>query len=231
MRAPSSPQIVGVIFTGSDLRRAVQMRNPPDLFELRLDALFAKSEKGEATLGELRAPLIITARHPREGGSNNLSAQERRALFLRFLPCAAYVDIELRAAGPLRAILEEARAKSIRTILSFHDFHETPSPARLDKIAREAQSLGADLLKIATRTDTSTQLARLLDFFSSNRPEMKIAAMGIGRLGRAARRELFRRGSILNYVHLGRTGIAGQPSLREIRRWTREARVRVSDDR
>ena len=230
MTAPSSPQIVGVIFTRTDLRRATQMRNPPDLFELRLDALFAKSEKGKAALGDLRVPLIITARHPREGGSNHLSARERRALFLRFLPCAAYVDIELRAAGPLTAILKEARAKSIRTILSFHDLHETPSRARLDEIARAAQSLGADVLKIATRTDTRAQLARLLDFFRRKRPEIKIAAMGIGRLGKTARRELFRQGSILNYAHLGRNSIAGQPSLWDIRRWTREARANASDE-
>jgi 3-dehydroquinate dehydratase-1 len=221
MTAPPSPQIVGVILTRSDLRRAARLRNPPDLFEVRLDALFAKSEKGGAALGDLRVPLIITARHPREGGLNHLSARERRALFLQFLPYAAYVDIELRAAGPLTAVLVEARAKSIRTILSYHNFQETPSRTRLDEIAHAAQSLGADLLKIATRTDTPAQLTRLLDFFLRNRPEMKIAAMGIGTLGGTARRELFRQGSILNYVHLGRTGIAGQPSLREIRGWTR----------
>jgi 3-dehydroquinate dehydratase-1 len=230
MRAPSSPQIVGVIFTRTDLRRAAQMRNPPDLFELRLDALFAKSEKGKAAVENLGVPLIITARHPREGGLNHLSARERRALFLRFLPSAAYVDIELRAAAALKAILEGARAKSIRTILSFHDFQETPSRARLDEIARAAQSLGADVLKIATRTDTPMQLARLLDFFQRSRLKIKIAAMGIGRLGEIARRELFRQGSILNYAHLGRNGIAGQPSLREIRRWTREARANASGE-
>ena len=106
-----------------------------------------------------------------------------------------------------------------------------PAGSRLDEIARIARSLGADLLKIATRTDTRAQLARLLDFFQRERPEMKIAAMGMGRLGRAARRELFRQGSILNYVHLGRTGIAGQPSLRDIRRWTREAPASASDKR
>jgi 3-dehydroquinate dehydratase-1 len=231
MTPPSSPQIVGVIRTPAELRHAVRMRNPPDLFEVRLDTLFARSETTKATLGNLRAPVIITARHPREGGSNHLSLRERRALFLRFLPEAAYVDIELRAAGPLQAILKEARARNIRTILSFHDFHETPTGARLDEIARAARSLGADLLKIATRTDTREQLKRLLDFFLRNRPEIKIAAMGIGRLGRAARRELFRQGSILNYVHLGRTGIAGQPSLRDIRRWTREGRTSASDER
>lgn len=231
MTALSSPQIVGVILTRTDLRRAGQMRNPPDLFELRLDALFAKSEKGKEALRDLRRPLIITARHPREGGLNHLSARERRGLLLRFLPLAAYVDIELRAAGTLTAILEEARVKSIRTILSFHDFRETPSRAQLDEIARAAQSLGADVLKIATRTDTPMQMARLLDFFQRERLEMKIAAMGIGRLGETARCELLRQGSILNYAHLGPNGIAGQPSLPEIRRWMREADPKASDRR
>lgn len=218
MTAPSSPQIVGVIFTHTDLRRATRMRNPPDLFELRLDALFAKSEQGKAAIGDLRAPLIITARHPREGGANQLSARERRALFLRFLPNAAYVDIELRAAGTLTAILEEARAKRIRIILSFHDFHGTPSRARLDEIARTAQSLGADLLKIATRTDTRAQLTRLLGFFLRKRSEMRIAAMGVGRLGRIARIEFARHGSVLNYAHLGKPQTDGQLSIRQLRR-------------
>lgn len=218
MTKRSTPQIVGVIFTRIDLRRAVRMRNPPDLFELRLDALFARNEEVKAALGDLRAPLIITARHPREGGSNQLSAQKRRALLRRFLPHAAYVDIELRAAGTFAPILEEARAQSIRTIISFHDFDETPSRPRLDEIARTARLLGADLLKIATRTDTSAQLARLRDFFQRERVEMKIAAMGVGRLGRISRLEFARHGSALNYGHLGSPQAEGQLSIMQLRR-------------
>ena len=209
MTKPSTPQIVGVISSRTDLRRAIRMRNPPDLFELRLDALFARSEELKAAIGNLRAPLIITARHPREGGSNQLSAHKRRALLQRFLPHAAYVDIELRSAGAFAAILEEARAKSIRTIVSFHDFNETPRRPRLDEIARTARSLGADLLKIATRTDTPAQLTRL---------ETKIAVMGIGRLGRISRLEFAKCGSVLNYAHLGRPQTDGQLSITQLRR-------------
>lgn len=218
MTSPSTPQIVGVVFTRADLQRATRMRNPPDLFELRLDALFARNDELTAAIGKLRAPLIITARHPREGGSNGLSARARRALFRRFLPQAAYVDIELRSAGTFAAILAEARAKSIRTILSFHDFDETPDRPRLDGIARAARSLGADLLKIATRTDTSAQLARLLDFFQRERLEMEIAAMGVGRLGRISRIKFARHRSALNYGHLGKPQAEGQLSIRQLRR-------------
>ena len=217
MPNPSTPQIVGVIFTLADLRRAVRMRRAPDLFELRLDALFEKSEEVRAALRDLRAPLIITARHPREGGSNQLSTQKRRALLLRFLPHAACVDIELRSAGTFGAILKEAR-KSIRTIVSFHDFKETPSRPRLDGIAHTARSLGVDFLKIATRTDTSAQLARLREFFQRGRAKMKIAAMGIGRLGRISRFEFAREGSALNYGYLGSPQAEGQLSIPQLRR-------------
>jgi 3-dehydroquinate dehydratase I len=218
MTSPSTPQIVGVVFTRADFQRAVRMRNPPDLFELRLDALFASHDGSSATLEKLRAPLIITTRHPLEGGSNHLSARKRRALLLRFLPHAAYVDIELRSARTFAPILEEARVKNIRTILSFHDFKETPTPARLDEIARAAKALRADVLKIATRTDTSTQMARLLDFFERQRVKTRTAAMGIGRFGKVSRLEFAKRGSILNYAHLGTPQAEGQLSITQLRR-------------
>ena len=70
--------IVGVIASPADLRFAVAMRRPPDLFEIRLDCLVdvldqvekklsILSARGRTRSGEL-APIIITARDPREGG-------------------------------------------------------------------------------------------------------------------------------------------------------------------
>jgi len=216
-RSPA-PQIVGVIFSLSDFHRALRMRQPPDLFELRLDALVANLDAVQREIDELPAPLIITARHPREGGVNNLPSAKRRALLRKFLRHASYVDVELRSAGSSAAILAAARAKKIRTIISFHDFSETPSAADLNEIAREAKSSGADVLKIATRTDTPEQLARLQQFFSSHRRIMKIAAMGMGKLGRAARLWCAKRGSVLNYAHLGAAQIDGQLSVAQWRR-------------
>jgi 3-dehydroquinate dehydratase-1 len=220
MKRPPAAQIVGVIFSRADLRRAVRISNPPDLFELRLDVLVDRLDETKTALAKLRRPLITTARHPREGGGNQLSLRARRALLLQFLPHAAWVDIELRSARALAAVWEEAGARHIRRIISFHDFSGTPSRARLDRIARVAQSLGADVLKIATRTDTSAQFARLLEFFEATAPHLPVAAMGLGRFGKRARRELMRSGSVLNYARLGEASLPGQPSLRELQRWT-----------
>lgn len=213
-----APQIVGVIFSRADFQRAIRMRNPPDLFELRLDALAGSVQALRKGIDKLPAPLIVTARHPREGGANQLSSRERRELLLAFLPHAGWVDIELRSASALAPVLRAARTKGVRTIISFHDFSGTPDVSRLDQIAARAKSLGPDMVKIATRTDTPAELKRLLDFFERSRRTPKVVVMGIGRLGRESRLQLARRGCALNYAHLGIARVAGQLSIRELRR-------------
>jgi 3-dehydroquinate dehydratase-1 len=212
------PQIVGVVASRADLQRAFRMRIAPDLLELRLDRLSHCIAEVDAVLDRFRAPLIVTARHPREGGANHLSGVRRCSLLLQFLSRAAYVDVELRSARSFESVLRSAARKKVRTIISFHDFEKTPSRARLDKVAFEARSLGAHIVKIATRTDTRPQLDRLLDFFDRQRGGGPLAVMGIGRFGRASRHELASRGSVLNYAHLGSPVATGQPSVVELRR-------------
>jgi 3-dehydroquinate dehydratase type I len=213
-----TPQIVGVIFSRADLQRALRMRTPPDLFELRLDRLVNCIEEVKAAIDRLPAPFLITARDPREGGANHLSAPRRRSLLLQFLPRAAYVDVELRSARSLAPVLRSAHTHGIPTIISFHDFKTTPPAPQLDEIVSGARSLGADVVKIATRTDTSAQLTALLDFFERQRGGGNLVAMGIGKLGRASRFAIVRRGCRLNYAHLGAPATSGQLSIRDLRR-------------
>ena len=220
VKAGRNPCLVGVVTTPSELRLATRMPDPPDLFELRLDHFVGKEDQLEAKMSILPTPLIITARHPAEGGANKLSAQHRRELLLRFLPRARYVDVELRSANALRSVLAAARKKNIARIISFHDFDSTPSARSLFSKARAAKRVGADIFKVATRTETATELARLLDFIKNADVDLALSVMGIGKLGRKSRRELMRHGSILNYAHMGRARLAGQPSLSEVRRWT-----------
>ena len=95
------PLLVGVIASLADLRFALALREPADLFELRLDCLCDVVSQLERKLSILSAPIIITARDPREGGANNLSLNKRRELLLRFLLRAKYIDLELGSALPL----------------------------------------------------------------------------------------------------------------------------------
>ena len=211
------PRIVGVIFSPRDLLRANELHPAPDFFELRLDALESVVDQIEAALPTIDLPLIITARHPREGGCNNLTAVRRAALLQRFMPHAAYIDIELRALRELDSVRRHARRKRVGLIVSFHNLKSTPTVAQLRTKARAALAADAQVLKVATRTDAPEQLERLLQFFDEPRIDLPISAMGIGKLGRVARLELARRGSVLVYGSVGRSRIEGQIPFAQLR--------------
>ena len=212
------PRIVGVIASRDDLERALRMRRPPDLFELRLDRLASVADQMEKILPTLRKPLIITARHPQEGGAGKLQLRQRRDLLARFLNHADYIDVELRSASALRSLLKLAGEKNVGRIISLHNFKSTPSARILTAKAREAKSQGADIFKVATRTDTPTELGRLVEFMTSNGLDLAVAVMGIGKLGAISRVLLARTGSVLIYASVGAvTDVEGQLSLEQLR--------------
>ena len=212
------PLVVGVIASRADLERAVRMRRPPDLFELRLDRLAGMADEVEKALSRLRAPLIITARDPREGGANKLGLRRRRDLLGRFLNHADYIDVELRSARALRSILKLAENKNVWRIISFHDFKSTPSARLLKAKAHNAKALRADIFKVATRTDMPIELGRLVEFMTSSRLDLALAVMGIGKLGAISRVLLARAGSVLIYASVGAAAeVEGQLSVEQLR--------------
>jgi 3-dehydroquinate dehydratase-1 len=208
---------VGVISSAADLDVAIRMIEPPDLFELRLDRLARVIDRLETKITKLRAPLVITARHPMEGGANRLSVLKRRNLLDRFLSRARFVDVELRSALLLASLLRRARKQNVQRIISVHHLKNTPSRSRLRAQARAAKRHGANIFKVATRTDTPVQLKRLIDFAAAREGTIAVSAMGIGRLGAASRLLLACSGSALVYVSLGRSDIEGQMSLEQLR--------------
>lgn len=212
------PRVVGVIASRADLDRAVRMRRPPDIFELRLDRLTPEFvDRVEKMLPKLGAPLIITARHPHEGGAGKLSLRKRRALLTRFLTRADFVDVELRSARAMRSLLALAEKKNICRIISFHSLKSTPPVRLLSVKAREAKAHRADIFKVATRTDKPMELGRLLDFATKSRVNLPLAVMGVGQLGAISRVLLARAGSVLIYASLGTaTDIEGQLSLEQL---------------
>ena len=210
-------RIVGVIASRVDLDRAVKMRKPPDLFELRLDRLAGIADTVEKLLPNLRTPLIITARHPLEGGAGKMQLRQRRNLLARFLHHADYIDVELRSAPALRSLLKMAENKRMGRIISFHNFKSTPSARALTIKAEQAKSQGADIFKVATHTDTPMELGRLLEFITNDRLSLAVAVMGIGKLGAISRVLLARAGSELIYASVGPVSdVEGQLSLEQI---------------
>lgn len=211
-------RLVGVIASPAALEKATRLRHPPDLFELRLDALRHSLGKVTRSIPKLSAPLILTARHPAEGGVGKLSVETRRALFLRFLDHAAFVDLELRSVRQMKSLIDQTRRRDVGIIISRHDLRDTPSVGELCRSAKAAAAADATIFKVVTRTDTPAQLGRLISFFEATRTQLPLSAMGIGKLGLNSRRQLARLGSVLIYGALGGALIEGQSSLDQIRR-------------
>jgi len=204
--------VVGTIPDEAALKTALRLKpGAVDFLELRVDA-FADSEarlkRLEKALPGLKCfPLIVTVRHPREGGENGLGVRRRRELFRRFLPHAALVDVELRSARALKSVIAAARVSGAGVILSYHNFRNTPSLKRLQALRRAAR--GAEVFKVATTVNRSSALARLLEFLTPGKPALSVMGMGI--LGQHSRIMLGCGGSVLNYGYLGkRVQVPGQ---------------------
>src|SRR5206468_8022912 len=83
--------------------------------------------------------------------------------------------------------------------------------------ACQARAHGADIFKVATRTDTPMELGRLLEFTTNSHLDLSLAVMGIGRLGAISRVLLARAGSVLIYASIGSaTDVEGQMSLEQV---------------
>lgn len=233
--APFPGAVIATIHSPASLKAARAL--PPgavDFLELRVDAFAGSAtelRRLREAAAELRAPLVVTVRDPREGGAHSLSAPRRAALMREFLDVATLLDLELRSATRLRlsCLLDEARERGIGVILSHHNFCATPPVNRLRELALRAEAAGACVFKLATSANTGHDLATLLDFLTrplagSSRAQsgLKLAVMGMGKFGKISRLALGAAGSVLNYGYLHRPQVPGQWPAQMLRERLRE---------
>jgi len=201
--------VVATAHTERGLRQALSLRpgSGIDLVEVRLDCLARRLGRVGELVRKLKLPVIVTARHPLEGGTGNTGASARRKLLESFLPHADFVDVELRSMPVMRSVLASARRHRVRVIASFHDFKKTPSPAILHRKIRQGLEAGAWVVKIATSLRNARDLAALIELQARN---AELATMGMGSLGKVSRLVLPAAGARLVYGYLDRPQVEGQ---------------------
>ena len=208
---PHQPATVGTIHSPAALREALDLPlGTIDFLEVRVDHFAAEPGVLHRALPKLKAPLIITVRHPAEGGAAKLGYAARAALYREFMSAAAFIDIELRSARALRDVLAEAKAARVGRILSWHNFTTTPSVEKLRARWLAARAFSPDIIKIATRARTAAHLATLLSFFSRAPRKPGLSVMGMKEFGQISRLALAAAGSVLNYGYLGECQVPGQ---------------------
>lgn len=213
----SKPQVVGAAHTVAGLRLAQKLRPEVlDVVEVRVDALLDHLLEIERTLPKLAVPALITVRHPAEAGIGNLSAARRVELIRRFLPYAAFVDVELRSTPGFRALIDEVKAAGAKLVVSDHHFQKTPTLSQMLERQRRAFKAGADIFKIAAVLPGAPEFARILEFAGKASPGPR-AIMGMGKFGQVSRVALAQAGSVLNYGYLDRPNAPGQWEARELK--------------
>ncbi len=114
---------------------------------------------------------------------------------------AAYIDIEVDAGdASKREIVQEARSKGCRVIISYHNLIKTPARAELEHIIDWCFESGADIAKVACLIRSEKENARLLGLLDQERP---LIVVGLGTLGKITRLAGPLLGSPFTYASLG----------------------------
>ena len=78
-----------------------------DIVEIRLDQLIGEQSIGNK-LSKINHPLLLTCRHPDEGGQNQISDPiERQRILEPLLSYASAIDIELAEADSMNEIIDK----------------------------------------------------------------------------------------------------------------------------
>lgn len=202
----------------------------PDLAEWRVDCFERAGDLAAVTeaLGEIAAalsgvPLVFTFRSAREGGEQEISAEEYRALneMAAASGLADLIDVELFGnEADVRFLIEFAHQHGVRVIVSNHDFAGTPPKEEIIARLRQAQALGGDLPKIAVMPQSASDVLTLLDATCvmreqyADRPIITMSMAGTGVISRLAG-EVF--GSAVTFGAAGKASAPGQIPAAELR--------------
>lgn len=154
-----------------------------DLLEIRTD-LYPRANLNRL-LDQSVKPVILTIKTP-------------RGVWLDYIdhPKVKYVDIDYRL-GDLIQQFHEEHPKHVQLIVSYHDFKETPSWAKLQQIISKLRAYKSDVIKISTmvnRFDDIHTVMRLQKKYGN-----KMIVIGMGDLGCMTR--IYNRG-LLTYGRL-----------------------------
>lgn len=153
-----------------------------DIAEIRLDLLKPLKENVPGIFSRHPGKLIVTCRP-------DYLSDSRRAVLLKLAidSGAEWMDIEIDSEpGFINEMVDYAKSRKCKVILSYHNFSATPSSAELEDITNRCFELGADLAKIACMANRSSDVARLLSLYSGFGNLLAISMGEKGKISRIA---------------------------------------------
>lgn len=168
-------------------------------------------------------PLLFTFRSAREGGTLTLDADDyvalNRALIEADVP--DLVDIESWLDNDaIRKLSQLAHDHGIATVVSYHNFQQTPDTEWMVELMESMTSIGADIPKVAVMANSAADTLRLLaatDQVHRSR-DCPLLTMAMGREGAITRLVGEQFGSAITFCALQKASAPGQVDLERAKR-------------
>ncbi|MBI5642005.1 MAG: type I 3-dehydroquinate dehydratase [Deltaproteobacteria bacterium] len=217
----SKPCTAGVIVGGVNggiVKKAV--KDGAEILEVRIDTFSDRGiDKLKKDFIKLKAltdlPILLTVRSAKEGGKYPIDSEKRAEIFENLIPFSDIIDIELSSSEIMKDVVNSAKRKGKKVIISYHNFKSTPGESDLQGIIRKARQKGGDIVKIAAFAADPLDLKRLAGFLI-NSNDLIIIAMG--QSGAASRVFFPMLGSLVTYGSLTGSTAPGQLSLKDLRK-------------
>jgi len=187
--------VICVSLAEPDAEKCLDVLQQVDFAEIRLDRMDVSLEDIQ-TIFSRHNRLIATFRP-----DSNISEQKRKnALLTAIRAGAAYVDIEVEADKQFKKDLQQkAAAGDCQVIFSYHNFEQTPTAEKLEKLIEDCFAEGADIVKLACRVSSSRDNLFLLNLLQDKRP---LIVIGLGSKGAVTRVAAPLLGSYFTYASL-----------------------------
>lgn len=193
-----------------------------DIIEWRVDG-FNSWREPDSVLSALQTlrntldiPIIFTCRTSSDGGAASPGAE----YYVNLLKAVAesenadIIDVELNTGeAAVCEIVEAAERSGTKTILSFHNFVETPPAGEIGALLNKMLLFRADIYKVAympgSKEDTLALMSAATKFLEKN-PQKQLISIAMGELGAITRIMAGFLNSPLTFGSAGRESAPGQ---------------------
>lgn len=171
--------MICVSISEPDVNQCKKLLEDLELAEIRLDLCGFDSEEIEEVF---TMPCKLVATHR----PTTLPANETMELLKQAIHFGAeYIDIEYEANAAYRQeLVNYARKHGCNVIISYHNYEQTPPVQVLENIIDECFLYGADVAKVATMVNNTTDIAKILSLYKR---EGRLVAIGMGNQGKITR--------------------------------------------
>ncbi|WLP60068.1 type I 3-dehydroquinate dehydratase [Bacillus pumilus] len=201
----------------------------PDVIEWRADFFHHLHDK-EQVIETLKRmvekakgiPVLFTIRSKKEGGESiSLSEDEKVSLLVELCSTqlVGAVDYELmHDVAHIQQVSQAAKKNGVILIVSYHDFQRTPDVDRLVELLINAQSVGADIAKIAVMPRSYDDALTLLSATSNAEKQLSIPviSMAMGEYGAFTRMVGGLFGSVMTFAVGKESSAPGQVAIQDL---------------